>query len=195
MTWKQPPSLYLLAFVFACAVFIIARTPGTTEESRQIARAVSQKLLDEHDAGRPGITTSGEFVGIGTRHPDAALHVVRKHPDLLKLQNTSKGGSSWVFQIGSDGWQDGNLTLVSRPDGKHAFVVEPKGKVVFLGDVHVAGKLTAPQAAAGPATVAALQERVEALTKIVEELVVRVGELEPDDASVVSPATKSGSKR
>jgi hypothetical protein len=194
MRHRSEPSLYLLGLVVACIVFIITRTPGTTEESRQIARAVSQKLLDEHDAGRPGVTTSGSFVGIGTSRPDTTLHVVRKHPDLLKLQNASKGGSSWVFQIGSDGWQDGNLTLVSRPDGKHAFVVEPKGKVVFLGDVHVAGKLTAPQATAGPVTVAALQQRVEALTKIVEELIVRVGELEPEDASVVSPGSKSGSK-
>jgi hypothetical protein len=35
--------------------------------------------------------------------------------------------------------------------------------------------------------VAALQERVQALTKIVEELIVRVGDLEPDDASVFAP--------
>jgi hypothetical protein len=187
MTSKPPPSLYLFAFVVACSVFIIARTPATTEESRQIARAVSRKLLDTYLAGRPGITTSGEVVGVGTGRPDAALHVMRKHPDLLKLQNSSPGGGSWVFQVGGDGWQDGNLMLVNRPDGKHAFVVEPQGRVVFLGDVHVAGTLTAPQTAAAPATVAALQERVQALTKIVEELIVRVGDLEPDDASVFAP--------
>lgn len=185
MKANRPPSLYLLGFVLACTTFIIARTPATTEESRRIARSVSEQILENEDDGSHGITTSGEFVGVGTKQPDTALHVVRKHPDVLKLQNSSPGGSSWVFQIGSDGWQDGNLTLISRPDGKHAFVVEPKGKVVFLGDVHVAGKLTAPQAAASPATVAALQERVEALTKMVEELLVRVGDLEPDDAVVV----------
>lgn len=187
MKLSRSPSVHLLAFVVACVLFIIAWTPATTEESRAIARSVTQKLLDEHDAVRPGITTSGEFVGIGTSHPDTTLHLVRKHPDLLKLQNSSKGGGSWVFQIGSDGWQDGNLMLVNRPDGKHAFVVEPQGRVVFLGDVHVAGTLTAPQASAGPATVAALQQRVDALTKVVEELIVRVGDLEPGDASVFVP--------
>lgn len=189
MSAKLPPSIYLLAFVAACVLLIIAWTPATTEESRRIARSVSEKIVETHDAGSHGITTSGEFVGVGTKQPDTALHVVRKHPDVLKLQNSSKGGRSWVFQIGSDGWQDGNLTLVSRPDGKHAFVVEPKGKVVFLGDVHVAGKLSATQGS-GPATVAALQERVDSLTKMVEELLVRVGELEPEDASVVPAGPK-----
>lgn len=185
MKSKSAPSLYLLGLVVACVLFILVRTPATTEESRKIARAMTQKLLDEEEAGRPGIITSGEFVGVGTGRPDTALHVMRKHPDLLKLQNSSQGGGSWVFQIGSDGWQDGNLTLVSRPDGKHAFVVEPKGKVVFLGDVHVAGKLTALQSVGPAATIAALEERVAALTNIVEELLVRVGDLEPENASVV----------
>jgi hypothetical protein len=57
-----------------------------------------------------------------------------------------------------------------------------------MGDLHVAGKLTSskPIGGTGPTT-AELQAKVDALTKIVEELIVRVGDLEPEDATVSQP--------
>jgi hypothetical protein len=185
---KLPWSVYLLGFVLACIAFILARTPSTPEQARQLARGVSQKILDDFETVGPGVTTKGEFVGIGTSHPDTALHVARKHPDILKLENRSKGGGQWLLQVGGNGWQNGNLMISHRPNGKFALVVEPNGKVITMGDLHVAGKLTSskPIGGTGPTT-AELQAKVDALTKIVEELMVRVGDLEPEDATVSQP--------
>jgi hypothetical protein len=158
------------------------------------------------------IVSKGDFVGIGTPTPDTTLHVARNHPDLIKLQNLSPGGSSWHLQVGGNGWQDGNFMIVNRPSGKHSLVIEPTGRVVVLGDMHVAGTLTtaqpqapqpqapqpqapqpqapqpnAPQPKDAPnaGVQAAMRERIDALTSMVEELLGRVGELE--DAAVASP--------
>lgn len=188
MIRKLPPSLFLLGFILGCATFIVAKTPSTPEEAWHLARAVSQKLLDNYEALPPGVTTLGEFVGVGTAHPDTALHVSRKHPDIIKLENGSKGGGSWVFQVGGNGWQNGNLMLVSRPANKHALVVEPNGRVVVMGDLQVVGKLTASQPVLSlPPTYTELQSKVDSLTTIVEELLVRVSDLEPEDATVSKP--------
>jgi hypothetical protein len=59
--------------------------------------------------------------------------------------------------------------------------MEPSGKVVVMGDLHVAGTLTTAQRGDPPQKAAAdpaLHETVEALTTIVEELLGRVGDLE-----------------
>ena len=143
------------------------------------------------------IVSKGDFVGIGTPTPDTTLHVARNHPDLIKLQNLAPGGSSWHLQVGGNGWQDGNFMIVNRPSNKHSLVIEPTGRVVVLGDMHVAGTFTTtqpnrpqpnvpqPKDTANAAVSAAMQERIDALTSMVEELLGRVGELE--DAAVASP--------
>jgi hypothetical protein len=138
------------------------------------------------------IFTKGGFVGIGTPYPDTALHVARSHPDLLKLQNLAKGGASWLLQVGGNGYQDGNLMISHRPSGKYALVVEPTGKVVVMGDMHVGGALTTsaaknkpPDDATATATAAELKKQVDSLISIVEELLERVGDLE--DAAVAAP--------
>jgi hypothetical protein len=145
------------------------------------------------------IFTKGNFVGVGTENPEATLHVSRQnHPDLLKLQNISEGGASWLMQIGGNGWQDGHLMFSHRPSGKYSLVMEPTGKVVVMGDMHVAGKLTTAQpsnatsrdtATATAATAAELKKEVDALTALVKELLGRVSDLEKDleDAAVPSP--------
>jgi len=124
----------------------------------------------------------GDLVGIGTGNPVATLHVARRdHPDLLTLQNLSERGGSWLLQVGGNGWQDGNLMISHRPSGKYSLVMEPSGKVVVMGDLHVAGTLTTAQPGDPPQKAAAdpaLHETVEALTTIVEELLGRVGDLE-----------------
>lgn len=138
------------------------------------------------------IFTKGEYVGIGVTSPDTALHVARSHPDLLKLQNLAKGGASWLLQVGGNGFQDGNLMISHRPSGKYALVVEPTGKVVVMGDLHVGGTLTnsaaknkPPDDATATATAAELRKQVDSLISIVEELLERVGDLE--DAAVAAP--------
>jgi len=141
--------------------------------------------------------TKGDFVGIGTENPETTLHVARQnHPDLFKLQNLSEGGASWLMQIGGNGWQDGNLMFSHRPSGKYSLVMEPSGKVLVMGDMHVAGKLTTaepsnatPKDAATAATAADLQKQVDSLTALVEELLGRVSDLEQElkDAAVPSP--------
>jgi hypothetical protein len=148
---------------------------------------------------KQAIFSKGDFVGIGTANPEATLHVSRQnHPDLLKLQNVSEGGASWLMQIGGNGWQDGNLMFSHRPSGKYSLVMEPTGKVVVMGDMHVAGKLTTAQpsnatsrdtATATAATAAELKKEVDALTALVKELLGRVSDLEKDleDAAVPSP--------
>jgi uncharacterized protein YlxW (UPF0749 family) len=76
--------------------------------------------------------------------------------------------------------------------------MEPTGKVVVMGDMHVAGKLTTAQpsnatsrdtATATAATAAELKKEVDALTALVKELLGRVSDLEKDleDAAVPSP--------
>jgi hypothetical protein len=139
---------------------------------------------------------SGEFVGIGTATPDAALHVARNHPDLLTLQNLSTGGSSWVFQVGGNGWQNGNFMIVNRHTGRHSFVLEPQGRVLVMGDMHVSGKLTTSQLKDAPPketntakTMAILHEKIDSLTATVEKLLGRVRELEDEleDAAVLVP--------
>jgi hypothetical protein len=188
MRFKLPWSVYLLAFVLACVAFILARTPSTPEQARQLARAVSQKILDDFDTVRPGVTTKGEFVGIGVSHPDTALHVARNHPDILKIENRSKGGAQWLLQVGGNGWQNGNLMISHRPSGKFALVVEPNGKVITMGDLHVAGKLTSSQPVGGSGpTTAELQAKVDALTAIVERLLAKVGDLDPEDSPLTAP--------
>jgi len=134
------------------------------------------------------VLAKGGFVGIGTTTPDTALHVAGKHPDLIKLQNLAPGGSSWHLQVGGNGWQDGNFMIVNRPSGKHSLVIEPQGRVVVLGDMHVAGRLTStsPGIAHSAGTPTALQDRVEALTAVVEELLGRVADLE-EAAAVAAP--------
>lgn len=187
MTRPTSPSLYLLGFVLSCVCFIVFRTPDTLEKSRSRSRAVSQQLLNNYEK-HEGVTILGEFVGVGTSHPDTTLHVSRKHPDIIKLENGSKGGGGWLFQIGGNGWQDGNLMVVSRPKNNYALVIEPSGKVVVMGDLQVVGKLTTSQpVTAMPPTYVDLQAKVDALTKIVEELLVRVSDLEPEDATVSQP--------
>ena len=146
---------------------------------------------------RQTIFSKGDFVGIGTANPEATLHVTRQnHPDLFKLQNLSEGGASWLMQIGGNGWQDGNLMFSHRPSGKYSLVMEPSGKVVVMGDMHVAGKLTTaqpsnttPKDAATAATAAELKKQVDALTTLVKELLGRVSDLEQElkDAAVPSP--------
>jgi hypothetical protein len=143
------------------------------------------------------IFSKGDFVGIGTENPEATLHVARRnHPDLLKLQNISEGGASWLMQIGGNGWQDGHLMFSHRPSGKYSLVMEPTGKVVVMGDMHVAGKLTTaqpsnatPKDAASATTAAELKKQVDALTALVNELLGRVSDLEQElkDAAVPSP--------
>jgi hypothetical protein len=151
-------------------------------------------LITPPDASSPNgkIVSQSDFVGIGTAHPDTTLHVARNHPDLVKLQNTSPGGGSWHLQVGGNGWQDGNFMIVNRPSNKHSLLIEPQGRVVVLGDMHVAGTLTTshpqvsqPKDAAQAAVPAAMQERLDAITSLVEELLGRVGDLE--DAAAASP--------
>lgn len=194
MKRKFSPSVYLLGFVLACATLIIVRTPSSPEQAYALAREASQKLLNDYDAIRPGITTHGEFVGIGKNRPDTTLHVMRKHPDILKVENGSQNGGSWVFQVGGNNWQDGNLLIKNATTHKHGLVIEPSGKVVVMGDMLVRGKLTsaqppnpppAPQPAPPPKP--AQDEKVEALTKMVESLLERVAELE---AKQRKPASK-----
>jgi hypothetical protein len=124
----------------------------------------------------------GDLIGIGTGNPISTLHVARRdHPDLLTLQNLSERGGSWLLQVGGNGWQDGNLMISHRPSGKYSLVMEPSGKVVVMGDMHVAGTLTTAQPGDQPrkdVAAPALRETVEALTAIVEELLGRVGDLE-----------------
>jgi hypothetical protein len=187
VTRLTSPSLYLLGFVVACACFIVFKTPDTREKSLALTRTVSQRLLDDYER-HEGVTSKGEFVGIGTANPDTALHVSRAHPDLLKLQNLSKGGGSWVFQVGGNGWQDGNLMLVHRPSNVHSLVIEPNGKVIVMGDIHVRGKLTTSQlAAAQHPTCTELEQKVDMLSAIVERLLARVGDLEPEDSPLTAP--------
>lgn len=187
MTRPLSPSIYLLGFVVACACFIVFKTPETAEKSLARSRAVSQQLLDAYE-GHGRVTSNGEFVGIGTANPDTALHVSRAHPDLLKLQNLSKGGGSWVFQVGGNGWQDGNLMLVNRPSNVYSLVIEPNGNVIVMGDMHVRGKLTTSQpAAAEPPTYTELEQKVDMLSAIVEKLLARVGDLDPEDSPLTTP--------
>ena len=187
MTRPTSPSIYLFGFVVLWACFIVFNTPDTREKSLALSRTVSQRLLDDYDR-HEGVTSKGEFVGIGTANPDTALHVSRSHPDILKLQNVSKGGGSWVFQVGGDGWQDGNLMLVHRPSNVHSLVIEPNGKVIVMGDIHVRGKLTTSQPMTGvPPSYAELQERVDGLSAIVEKLLARAGDLDPEDSPLTTP--------
>ena len=75
----------------------------------------------------------------------------------------------------------GNPDTIHRPSGKYSLVMEPSGRAVFMGDLHVAGTLTTAQPGDPPrkgAAAPAFQETVEALTTIVEELLGRVGDLE-----------------
>ena len=67
-------------------------------------------------------------------------------------------------------------------------MIEPQGRVVVLGDMHVAGRLTStsPGIAHSAGTPTALQDRVEALTAVVEELLGRVADLE-EAAAVAAP--------
>jgi len=146
---------------------------------------------------RQTIFSKGDLVGIGTVNPEASLHVTRQdHPDLLKLQNLSEGGASWLMQIGGNGWQDGNLMFSHRPSGKYSLVMQPSGKVVVMGDMHVAGKLTTAQPTApattdtaAAATAAELKKQVDTLTAIIKELQERVSDLEQQlkDAAVPAP--------
>ena len=187
MTRPTAPSLYLLGFVVACACFIVLKTPATLEKSLALSRTVSQRLLDDYEK-HEGVTSKGEFVGIGTANPDTALHVSRAHPDLLKLQNLSKGGGSWVLQVGGNGWQDGNLMLVNRPSNVHSLVIEPNGNIIVMGDMQVRGKLTTSQPmTAAPPSYAELQQRVDGLTAIVEKLLARAGDLDPEDSPPTTP--------
>ncbi len=187
MTRPTSPSLYLLGFVVVCVCFIVFKTPETADKSRARSRTVSQQLLDDYER-HDGVTSKGDFVGIGTANPDTALHVSRSHPDLLKLQNLSKGGGSWVFQVGGNGWQDGNFMLVNRPSNVHSLIIEPNGNVVVMGNIHVRGKLTTSQsAAAQPPTYTELEQKVDMLSAIVEKLLTRVGDLEPEDSPLTTP--------
>ena len=187
MTRPTSPSLYLLGFVVACACFIVFKTPDTLEKSLARSRAVSQRLLDDYER-HEGVTSKGGFVGVGTANPDTALHVSRSHPDLLKLQNVSKGGGSWVFQVGGNGWQNGNLMLVNRPSNVHSLIIEPNGNVIVMGNMHVRGTLTTSQPmTAVPPTYTELQRKVDMLSAIVEKLLARVGDLEPEDSPLTTP--------
>jgi len=187
MTRPTSPSLYLLGFVVACVCFIVFQTPETLEKSRERSRAVSQRLLDTYER-HEGVNSKGDFVGIGTANPDTTLHVSRSHPDLLKLQNLSKGGGSWVFQVGGNGWQNGNLMLVNRPSNVHSLIIEPNGNVIVMGNMHVRGKLTTSQPmTAVPPSYAELQQRVDGLTAIVEKLLARTGDLEPEESPPTTP--------
>jgi hypothetical protein len=187
MTRPAAPSLYLLGFVAACVCFIVFKTPENAEKSHELARTVSQRLLDDYER-HAGVTSKGEFVGIGTSHPDTALHVARRHPDILKLENLSKGGTQWLLQVGGNDWQNGNLMISHRPSGKYALVVEPNGNILVMGDMRVHGKLTTSQPmTAAPPSYAELQQRVDGLTTIVEKLLAKVGDLDPEDSPLTTP--------
>lgn len=200
MSRKVPPSVYLLAFVVASVLLIALLTPATSEKASLLARAISWNMLTASDTGSPAIYTKGEFVGVGTPFPSTALHVTRKHPDVLKVENDSKGGNGWVFQVGGNGWQDGNLLIKNAATNKHGLVIEPSGRVIVMGDMFIRGKLAsaqplvppvkepvAPKDPAESKEVKELQGQVQDLLATVESLQKRIEGLESKKTRSTKP--------
>ncbi|MFM8892373.1 MAG: hypothetical protein ACKOTB_12265 [Planctomycetia bacterium] len=181
MTRTQGPgfssSLALLAFVVAGAILVSLRTPSSPERASALARATAWNLLTTSGSGAPPVYTKGEFVGVGTPLPNTALHVSRKHPDILKVENDGTGGSAWVFQVGGNGWQDGNLMIKNVATNKHGVVIEPSGRLIVMGDMVVRGALTSAQPPATPAKdTKELKSEVDTLRTTVEKLQAKIAE-------------------
>lgn len=185
------PTIALLAFVAASAILVALRTPSSPERATALARATTWNLLTTSGSGAPPVYTKGEFVGVGTPLPSTALHVSRKHPDILKVENDGAGGSGWVFQVGGNGWQDGNLMIKNATTNKHGLVIEPSGRLIVMGDMFVRGALTSAQPLVPPAKEPKeLKAEVEALRAAVGKLQARTAEPETKRAPPPAPDSK-----